>query len=246
MNKLIQAPVSRLFFKSVAMAGLLTACAPGLEKKPMPIDTASIKRIEFRVGTVKQPSLKPILAQRDAAARIGNNLAGWGYPVGTKDNQAFSHTLTAEIGLIEHSETPPGFSFSSGNSDPRALDFQKATVLPIGCELASIAQPTQTAYLYIDFAAANSANEAQLVDHISTVCFNLLSELNWPDKRQNQPSSSLQPSWIPEVRIETVTPPEAAGKADGPGEEKENEGRKQIIIHNQGSPVILKFGHERL
>ncbi|MGZ5059358.1 MAG: hypothetical protein ACXWE3_12935 [Methylobacter sp.] len=246
MNKPIQDPAKSLFFIIFAMAGLLTACAPGLEKKPMQIDTAAIKRIEFRIGTVKQASLKPILAQQGLANRIGQNLAGWGYPVGAKDNQAFSHTLTAEVGLIEHSETPPGFSFSSGNSDPRALDFQKTDVLPIGCELSSIADPKQTTYLYIDFAAANSASEAQLLDHISTVCFNLLSELKWPDKSQNQPSSSFKPSWIPEVRIETVTSPDEAGKADAPGKEKEAEGRKQIIIHNQGSPVILKFGHERL
>lgn len=246
MNKLIQGPVGSLLSKSIAMAWLLSACAPGLEKKLIQLDTASIKRIEFKIGTVKQPSLKSTLAGRDVAARIGNNLAGWGYPVGAKDNQAFSHSLTAEIGLIEHSETPPGFSFSSGNSDPRALDFQKAKVLPIGCELASIAQPTQTSYLHMDFVAGNAASEAQLVDHISTVCFNLLSELNWPDKTQSEPSSSFKPSWIPEVRIETVTRPEEAVKADEPGVEKENEGRKQIIIHNQGSPVILKFGHERL
>lgn len=244
MNKPIHDPVSSLFFKAIAMAGLLTACAPGLEKKPTQIDTASVKRIEFRIGTVKQPSLKPVLAQQDAVARIGKNLAGWGYPVGTEDHQVFSHTLTAEVGLIEHSETPPGFSFSSGNSDPRAIDFQKANVLPISCELASIAQPAQSTYLNMDFVAGNATNEAQLVDHISTVCFNLLSELNWPDKSQNRPSSSNKPGWIPEVRIETVASPDEAGKADAPG--KTVEGRKQIIIHNQGSPVILKFGHERL
>ncbi|MDP1664818.1 MAG: hypothetical protein Q8L79_06780 [Methylobacter sp.] len=244
MNKLIQDPVRSLFFKAVAMAGLLTACAPGLEKKPTQLDTASIKQIEFKIGTIRQPSLKSTLAQQDVANRISKNLAGWGYPTGAKDNQVFSHTLTAEIGLIEHSETPPGFSFSSGNSDPRALDFQKSEVLPIGCELTSIEQPTQTTYLYIDFAAGSSTSAAQLVDHISTVCFNLLSELNWPDKTQNQPSSSLKPSWIPEVRIETVTNPAEAEKADAPV--KADEGRKQIIIHNQGTPVILKFGHERL
>lgn len=243
MNKLIQGPVGGLLFKSLAIAGLLTACAPGLEKKPTQLDTASIKQIEFKIGTIKQSSLKSVLAQ-DGVARIGRNLAGWGYPVGAKDNQVYSHTLTAEVGLIEHSETPPGFSFSSGNSDPRAIDFQKANVLPISCELTSIAQPIQSTYLIMDFVAGNSAGEAQLVDHISTVCFNLLRELNWPDKTQSRPSSSLKPSWMPEVRIETVTSPDKAGTADVPG--KTDEGRKQIIIHNQGSPVILKFGHERL
>ncbi len=244
MNKLIQSSVGRLLFKSVAMAWLLSACSPGLEKKPMQLDTASIERIEFKIGAVKQPSLKSTSARQDVAVRIGNNLAGWGYPVGAKDKLIFSHTLTAEVGLIEHSGTPPGFSFSSGNSDPRAIDFQKAKVLPIGCELASIAQPTRTSYLHMDFVAGNAVGEAQLVDHISTVCFNLLNELNWPDKTQSEPASSLKPSWMPEVRIETVTRPAEAEKADAPV--KADEGRKQIIIHNQGTPVILKFGHERL
>ncbi|MGZ5007054.1 MAG: hypothetical protein ACXWFI_04240 [Methylobacter sp.] len=244
MNKPMQASAIRLFLTAIAMAGLLTACAPGLEKKPMQIDAASIKRIEFRIGAVKEPSLKPVLARQDVTDRIAGNLVGWGYPIAVKDNQGFSHTLTVEIGAIEHSATPPGFSFSSGNSDPRALEFQKADVLPIGCELASISQPARTAYLYMNFSAGKAVGEAQLTDHISTVCFNLLSEQNWPDKTQNQPSSSFKPSWIPEVRIETVTTPAEAGKADAPAQESED--RKQIIIHNQGSPVILKFGHERL
>jgi hypothetical protein len=244
MNKLIQHTVSSLFFKSIAIALLLTACAPGLEKQPSQLDIASINYIEFKIGVINEPSLKSTLAQQGMTTRITKNLADWGYPMGSKDIQTFSHTLTTEIGLIKHSQTPPGFSFSSGNSDPRAIDFQKSNVLPISCELTSITQPTETAYLHMDFVAENSVSEAKLVDHISTVCFNLLSELNWPDKTQHQTSSSFKPSWIPEVRIETETSPGQAEKVIAPG--KEVEGRKQIIIHNQGSPVILKFGHERL
>ena len=107
----------------------------------------------------------------------------------------------------------------------------------------------------MDFAAGNlfdkqtvhSISADKLVDHISTVCFNLLSELDWPDKPQNQPASSLKPSWVPEVRIETVTSPVETGKAAVPGKTVtgNNEGRKQIVIQNQGSPVIFSFGHER-
>jgi hypothetical protein len=244
MIKLIPASAGSLFFKSLAIACTLTACAPGLEKKQAPLDTASVQRIEFKIGAIKQPSLKSILAQQDIVARISHNLAGWGYPIGAKDNSVFSHTLTAEIGLLEHSETPAGFSFSSGNSDPRAIDFQKTDVLPISCELRSIAQPEQTNYLIMDFAAGSSPSEDKLIDHISTVCFNLLNELNWPDKAQ--PAAGGQPGWIPEVRIETVPPPIDAEKAGVPGVPgKTGAGRKQIIIHNQGSPVIFNFGHER-
>jgi hypothetical protein len=177
------------------------------------------------------------------ATRVSKNLLDWGYPMGIQGNQAFSHVLTAEAGAIEHSETPIGFSFSSGNSDPRAIDFQKTDVIPISCELTSIAQPEQTVYLHMDFAAGRPLGADKLADHIGTVCFNLLNELDWPAK-PTAPSSSIAPRWIPEVRIETVTAPE---KATAPGKTitSDSEDRKQIIIHNEGSPLILKFGHER-
>lgn len=244
MIQRMQTSAGSLFFKSIAIICTLTACAPGLEKKTVLFDTASVKQIEFKIGTIKQASLKSTAHQQDRIDRITKNLAVWGYPIGDKNNPVFSHSLTAEIGLIEHSETPAGFSFSAGNSDPRAIDFQKTDVIPFSCELRSIAQPVQTTYLHMDFAAGTSISEDKLADHISTVCFNLLSELNWPDKAKNQSSSSLKPSWIPEVRIETVTGPIEEGKTGVSG--KDSEDRKQIIIHNQGSPVIFKFGHDRL
>lgn len=243
MIKLISVTTSRQFFNAVTIVCVLTACAPSLEKKPAPFDTLAIKHIEFKLGTIKQASLQSALHQQDEIIRITRNLADWGYPIGDKDKPVFSHSLTAEIGLLEYSTTPTGLSFSAGNSDPRAIDFQKANVLPISCELKSIAQPEQTAFLTMDFAAGSLISENQLVDHISTVCFNLLSELNWPDKAKNQPSSSIKPGWIPEVHIESVSTPVQAGKTDS--SDKPSEERKQIIIHNQGSPVIFSFGHER-
>ena len=255
MIKQILAVVRRPCFKSAAMVCALTACVPGLEKKQAPFDTASVKRIEFKTGKMNPSLLSSTMPQQEMIAQVSGNLAGWGYPVGSKGNEAFTHTLRAEIGSVELSETPPGFSFSVGNSDPRAIDFQKADVLPISCELTSIAHPEQTTYLHMDFAAGNlfdkqtvhAISADQLVDHISTVCYNLLSELVWPVKPQNQPASNLKPSWIPEVRIETVTSPVEAGKAVVPGKTVtgNNEGRKQIVIQNQGSPVIFSFGHER-
>jgi hypothetical protein len=105
----------------------------------------------------------------------------------------------------------------------------------------------------MDFAAENALtgqaiSTNKLVDHISTVCFNLLSELNWPNKAPSEPSVGIKPSWIPEVRIETVSDrPVESEQADTSDKTVTHEidGRKQIIIHNQGSPLILKFGHER-
>ena len=255
MIKQLKAAAPGQFFKSAAIVCALTACVPGLEKQQATFDTATVKRIEVTIGKIKPSLLSSTMSQQEMVARVSGNLADWGYPIGSIGNEAFSHTLTAEIGLVELSATPPGFSFSIGNSDPRAIDFQKADVLPISCELASIAHPGQTTHLHMDFAVGNSITQQtglsispdKLIDHISTVCFNLLSELDWPDKTPNQPSSSLKPSWMPEVRIETVTSPSEAGKAVVPGKTvtSNNEGRKQIVIQNQGSPVIFSFGHER-
>ncbi|MGR9012350.1 MAG: hypothetical protein ACU83U_01785 [Gammaproteobacteria bacterium] len=248
MIKHLQSATKGSCFKAAAIACALTACAPSLEKKQALLDTASIKRIEFKIGSIQPVSLKSTMAQPEMKSRVSQNLIDWGYPIGAEDGQQFSHTLVSEIGLIERSNTPTGFSFSSGNSDPRAIDFQKSSVLPISCELASIALPEQNRYLHMSFIADNSIATDKLVDHISTVCFNLLSELKWPETMQNQPSSSFKPNWIPEVRIETVTEPLADGKTNIPGQAviESSEGRKQIIIHNQGSPLILKFGHDRL
>ncbi len=247
MNKQIQAVVRGPCFKLAAFICALTACAPGLEKKQARLDTASVKKIEFKIGKIKQSSLPSTLHQQGAVARITRNLADWGYPIGVNDQQTASHTLTAEIGLPERGETPAGFSFSAGNSDPRAIEFQKMKVLPIRCELASIAQPEQTVYVHMEFAAGDSSSEDKLIDHISTVCFNLLNELDWPDTMQNQPSSSSKPNWVPEVRIEAIASPVEKERTEVPAKTvtSTSEARKQIIINNQGNPVIFSFGHER-
>lgn len=250
---------SRQLFKSAVIACALTACAAGPEKRQARLDTARVEHIAFKIGAIRQPTLATALSRPGIAARIAGNLAGWSYPVSADDSKAASHTLTAEIGAIEYGETPTGFSFSAGDSDPRALGFQKTDVLPISCELTFIAQPEQTRYLHMDFAvgsafgkrAGQAVGTDKLVDHISTVCFNLLNELDWPEKTPDQPASGVKPGWMPEVRIETVTGPieeaveEADAKASGKVITSTSEGRKQIIIHNQGAPVILRFGHER-
>ena len=60
-------------------------------------------------------------------------------------------------------------------------------------------------------------------------------------------SENIKPGWMPEIRVDiendtalVKTPPSAT-------EENRDkiEPRKRMIIHNQGSPVILQFGHER-
>lgn len=232
----------------------LVACAPTQVKKQRAFDFSTIGRIELQI-IADDPSVLPV----DLSEKVSKNLADWKYPIGAASGQAISHSLIAQVGAIEHANTPTGFSFSAGNSDPRAMDFQKTDVLPIDCKLTSIAHPEQTSDLSMGFTASKTDRRAfaveKLADHISTVCFNLLREVKWPESGEKQESSTINPSWMPEIRIENKTVPAVTPKAnegavktnaeESPKTEDESEQRKEIIIHNQGSPVILHFGHER-
>lgn len=225
-------------FILITLAFALAACSTLTEKSSVTFNTALVKQIKVQISSDDSTS---------RTASVIKNLSAWGYPIATHDTQSPSHLLTAKLGTIEQSQTPTGFSFSAGNSDPRALEFQKANVLPVSCELRAIAQPEQSVYLQMDFVA-DTSSEAKLIDHISTVCFNLLSELKWSEKTPLQTLADDKVRWMPEVHIETINE-ETVGteqeKLLGQKVTRSSDGRKQIIIHNQGSPVILQFGHER-
>lgn len=104
------------------------------------------------------------------------------------------------------------------------------------------------------------------VDRIGTVCLNLLLELKVETEKSK--TATGEPSWIPQVRIEVRDKPDAAphpsavpavaapkaaeAEKGAPASTirtettaKETDSRKQLIIHNQGVPVILEFGYER-
>jgi hypothetical protein len=193
------------------------------------------------------------------AEQVGRNLNAWGYAVTSDAEPGYSHVMEARVGAVEKKSTPTGFSFGIGNSDPRAVDFQKAEVLPVTCELRSATRPKETASLYMGFVAGEKFRDpALLVNHIGTVCFNLLDDLKVPRRKKTAVENSVSPSsWVPEVRIEVREKP-AAGPTEVPAspvqpeasppvqtETRDGEGRKQVIIHNQGAPVILEFGYER-
>jgi len=255
---------------------LLPACAPTPIKNAEMFNKSEMKLIKLNIERIDAQALGISTASQDMAARIQKNLIEWGYPIEIKDDNSYTHTLNVSVNPVEHqASTPTGFSFSSGNSDPRAIDFQKTDVLPVNCELTSIAHPEQSAPLSMSFTANATAwlgnkdryviSSDKLVDHISTVCFNLLSDLKWPNKKQSLATPAFNPSWMPEIRIETIEeqspakplkpltidasktsqPAESAQETESVETSETKEGRKQIIIHNQGTPVIIKFGYER-
>lgn len=215
-----------------------------------------IRAIEFQIAPDNLDQFGFALSAVEIAAGVRNNLAEWDYPL--PDKGPYSHDLKAELGEIEHSGTPVGFSFSSGNSDPRAMDFQKADVLPIACEFRSAADGAVIAKTQSTFSTRALAPEngqtritEKLIDLISTACFNLLDELPKPkNQSRTNTTSTFKPKWMPDVRVEVKeTPIKAIAPLDAEKIESENnadvEVEKEIIIHNQGTPVIFKFGHER-
>jgi hypothetical protein len=222
----------------------LASCTPGIVNKQQAFDFSHPERIDLVIIT-QEPDALPLGINQ----QVVKNLQESGYPVGDKAGSAFSHTLTATVGLVTRGNTPTGFSYSSGNSDPRALEFQKMDVLPINCTLTAINAPEQSSELSMGFTASatdrRALDNAKLTDHISTVCFNVLREVKWPKPKPAEAPTRTQSSWLPEVQIETKETPVAAGATEEESNRVEEEPRKEIIIHNQGTPVILHFGHER-
>lgn len=250
-------PLARFVCGSTAIAVCsLIGCAAHKVKSERPLELDNVGSIELHIET----SGSSLLAS-DLNKQVSDNLTGWHYPIEAQAGRRVSHKLTATVGAIEYTDTPTGFSFSAGNSDPRAMGFQKTEVLPIHCQLSAINHPEQSSDLSMGFTASPSDKKAlnpnKLADHISTVCFNLLRDVKWPESAPAHASGNSQPSWMPEIRIEEV--PEAApidagtkGSSLADSVEKSNAARpsntplrKQITIHNQGSPVILHWGHER-
>lgn len=215
-------------------------------------DTGIINSIEFELAADNTDQFGVSLLASDIATRVRANLAEWEYPL--PNSGPYSHRLQARMGKITHSETPVGLSFSSGNSDPRAMDFQKADVLPVECVFSKIDSDTVIAEAKSTFSAhaLNSEHDPayvadKLVDQISTVCLNLLEDLPRPQSQQPVNSRSFKPKWMPDVRVEVKEVPVVPASDGAATTVKPNnvELKKEIIIHNQGTPVIFTFGHER-
>ncbi len=204
-----------------------------------PLDKTAIKAITLKIDAQSLDDLG--VSAPPLQEQVTKNLNEWRFPMVT-GTAAATHNLEVNIGKIENSSTPVGFSFSSGNSDPRSLAFQKDDVLPVTCRLISQQHPAQYAELSMSFSASKPVNSAKLVDHISTVCFDLLDDLHFLAPETSKIIKT--PAWMPSVKIETVTEPQpkvnTTEETIVPTEE-----RKQLIIQNQGSPLILKMGHDR-
>lgn len=214
---------------------------------------AAISAIKFEIAEWNFDQFGIDLSRREIETRVVENLSGWGFPL-VSSGKNHSHALEAQLGKIAVRNTPTGFSFSSGDSDPRGTGFQKAKVLPISCRLSD----SSTGKLLVERDSSFSAHvfstdagrakiQEEIADQISTACFDLLDEIKLPDKHDKAEFQTISPAWVPSVRVETtrIKPLEETKPLVEEQTENGDEGSKQLIIHNQGSPLILKMGHDR-
>jgi hypothetical protein len=277
----------------------VTACAVGEKPKPSLSAPERVTDMAFSLSPDNFEHSASAGQLRELAGTISGNLKSLGYPVSPAPagRQGPAYRLEAHIGKPEKQATPAGLSFNFGNSDPRALDFQKANVLPVTCLLRPpdpAEKPVKLTAGYslpADVDALLGTPEKPVpadfyVDRIGTVCLNLLAELKIPKAGPAGPAPAWQPSVNIEIRDKPTTPAQAAqaapaaqaiptstaqpaspaapAKAGGPAsappppaetpastpvttESRVNpeDRRKQLIIHNMGTPLILEFGYER-
>ncbi|MBN2702477.1 MAG: hypothetical protein JXR29_13610 [Methylothermaceae bacterium] len=193
----------------------MAGCATGPQHRGTLPRADAIQGIVFRLAP-DSPTRLEAPDRQILEMAVSRKLAASGFAVEVDDPtegaKAASHVLEARIGRMEKKATPAGFSLSFGDSNPRALAFQKANVLPVTCTLRATDRPDESASLFMDFVAhtdpdqADSDPEKQLAiyaDHIATVCFNLLEHLN-TRKEQLPRAGGEETQWVPEIRIESV------------------------------------------
>lgn len=235
-----------------------TGCSTFSKATEPVFDVSEVKTL--RLSLQKPTTLYDIaLIETDLTERVAGNLSEWDYVITTEDTEEYSHDLLVKIGAVELGSTPVGFSYSLGNSDPRAIDFQKTEVMPVTCIMNAKDNPDLIAELDMDVDAKEILrytnpvlNQPEIleliVNKVSTVCFNLLSGLNVPTQGSQIADKDKSPSWIPEIIVENE--PEGSIEQDGSiatpvtGATPKSP-RKKIVIKNEGTPVIFTFGHDR-
>jgi hypothetical protein len=240
---------------ALLFTGLTGTSALAVELKSASIDPAAITAITFSLADENIEQFGFNLSRQQIAEQVSKNLAEWQFPVKLADSH-YSHTLEARLDKIVHQETPVGFSFSSGNADPRAADFQKTDVLPISCRLSKIGSTGSPVEHKMTFSAHGLFTDSsqtkiteKLIDQISTTCFDLLDDLKIPTPDKKPETTSFKPTWMPTVQVVVKQVPGTVNTEKPDAGDSDNETNKvsdkELIINNQGSPLTLHLGHER-
>lgn len=215
------------------------------------IDKGAVDNIDVVVDPKHLDQFGPAVDVSALTQRLAKNLADADFPVRKAGARDFTHTLTAHFSRVSHQSTPAGFSFSVGNSDPRAPEFQKADVLTVECVLQdskTAKAETETMRFGAETLAAMRGNALAnaLAEHASSTCYSLLENLDLEQASTPADAPGKRPRWMPNIRIEVKNvAPTAGGPPESIQPASAEEPKKELIIHNQGTPVIFKLGHER-
>ena len=301
----------RIAILGLLIGMLLSACATDEKSRPSLSNPERVTQLNLVILPDNLESIATPEQRRQLTETISANLSSLGYPVkpAAPKQEILGYALEGKIGKVEKKATPPGFTLDFGNSDPRALDFQKANVVPVSCLLRSPNKTEKPVKLTGEFSVPADIDELIgapnkpvslnfFADRLGTVCLNLLAELNIPKTGQTAGVAPWKPTVDVEIRDKPVSPsvvkpssppveapypasvggktPNAVdlsappvGGSLGGGQSKSSEApapkkpasqaeavntetrvnpedqRKQMIIHNQGTPIILEFGYDR-
>ena len=254
MNRLSK--LSLLISISFLSANSWVSQAISAPKIPSEVTEKAVTSIDLQLDEQNLQQFAVVLQATEIKNAIASNLKEWSFPLDTKEG-LFSHRLVASVGVMKFGSTPAGFSFSSGNSDPRSPDFQKADVVPISCRLSRTDRPEASFELNASFSAPKASEKTsanmshELTDRLSTLCYDLLDKLPRKalPKASGTPSQTqIKPNWIPNIRVEVQEKPVPAVNTptvSDPSVTVEEETQKTLIIHNQGNPLTITIGHER-
>lgn len=252
----INQTLSHLIFISFLSTACWTPQVFGAPKIPSEVTDVAVTAIDLQLDEQNLQQFAVVLQSSDIKNAISANLKEWSYPFNAVEGR-YTHRLLASVGVMKHGSTPAGFSFSSGNSDPRSLDFQQADVVPISCRLSRTDRPEASYELTSSFSAPKASEKTsanmthELTDKLSTLCYDLLDKLPrkaLPKESGTPNQTQIKPNWIPNIRVEIQEKPLPAVNATSisePSVSVEEETQKSLIIHNQGNPLIITIGHER-
>lgn len=201
-----------LFFTGCTGSGQLT--------QPDSFDSESVGTLRFKLTHITGNQLETFSKQQqdEISQEISRRFSQAGYSItytrSDEPKQNISHVLEASVGSSEYKETPTGFSFGLGNSDPRSSSFQKSVSIPVTCTLRSqrnsdqavvlqerISIPSNTISPGLDADQQFGEKKRFYIENIGSTCHNLLSKLGiLPASTAN---GKPEDQFAPVVRVET-------------------------------------------
>lgn len=226
MNRIRARHLYRLWLPALLCAALRAAA-----------DTGPLLSLD--IADANLPQFRHFAGVPALSGQVQTGLEAMGYRFAGPGETGYR--LTAMLGLLGRQATPVGFSFNSGDSNPRGLNFQTALVLPVHCGLsrpgagAAEAATDRNVAAGEDLldAAADKLNAA-LAEQIVATCLETLQQAKLP----GTPAAAAQQDFHPAlpIAIQVENRPEPAGNGgDGNGNGAPAAQRDQDSGQTQGA-----------